>query len=100
MDEVYYQYNPWWEGSSFNSNLLKPRTKRVKHIAHTLEKRRVVFLTGIRRVGKSSLMKLLVHHLMQSGTDPKCIFYVSMDDYLLRQKSIVEVVEDFRRQQL
>ncbi len=95
MKELLYQYNPWWEGTSFADRLV-PRDRYLRHLRKYLDSGQIVFLSGLRRVGKTSLMKLLLKELIDSGISPDHIFYVSLDDYLLRDKSISEIVTEFR----
>jgi predicted AAA+ superfamily ATPase len=96
MDDLLYQYNPWWEGQ-FEPAAVRPRPRQLSKIESLISNKRAVFLTGLRRVGKTTLVKLLANRLIQQGTDPHAILYVSMDDYLLRGVSIVEIVSAFRR---
>lgn len=58
----------------------------------------IVFLTGLRRIGKTSSLKLLIKYLIEEKEiEPRRIFYISLDDYLLSKKSIVEIVEEYRK---
>ncbi len=68
------------------------------NLKNTLETRQVVILTGLRRVGKTTLMKQLINHLIgEQGIDPKLVFYVSLDDYLLTSNTIIEIIEEYRK---
>ena len=68
------------------------------NLKNTLETRQVVILTGLRRVGKTTLMKQLINHLIgDQGIDPKLVFYVSLDDYLLTGSTIIEIIEEYRK---
>ncbi len=68
------------------------------NLKNTLETRQVVILTGLRRVGKTTLMKQLINHLIgEQGIDPKLVFYVSLDDYLLTGSTIIEIIEEYRK---
>jgi predicted AAA+ superfamily ATPase len=96
MDDLLYQYNPWWEGH-VDSTGVRPRPTQLGKIESLISKKRAVFLTGLRRVGKTTLVKLLANKLIHEGVDPHTILYVSMDDYLLRGASIVDIVSAFRR---
>ena len=95
-DDLLYQYNPWWEGD-FALQGVKPRPAQLDRIHTMLSPKRVLFLSGLRRVGKTTLMRLLVRELIEAGTEPSSILYVSVDDYLLRQESILDVVSAYRR---
>jgi len=96
MEEVYFRYNPWWE----EEYILKGIIQRPAYY-HTLERglssKSILFLTGIRRVGKTTLLKLFIQHLIEKGVPPTRIFYVSLDDYLLSKKNILEIVDEYRR---
>jgi predicted AAA+ superfamily ATPase len=96
IDELLYQYNPWWEGQ-FDITGIRPRPDTVHKIELLISEKRVVFLTGLRRVGKTTLVKLLVNKLIREGFTPEKILYVSMDDYLLRGISIIDIVSAYRR---
>ena len=97
MDKDLYRYNPWWEDDFEKLTILKERTDFRKRLLPNLTNKQVVFLTGLRRIGKTSLMKLSIKHLIFEQKFPaKNILYVSLDDYLLQGKTILEIVEYFR----
>lgn len=96
MEELLYQYNPWWEDVPKNDRV-KPREKYLRELRGYLDFKQIVVLTGLRRVGKTTLMKLIIEALITSGVDPKYILYVSLDDYLLHKNSIIEVINEYRR---
>jgi predicted AAA+ superfamily ATPase len=97
MEKELYRYNPWWEGDFEKLTVLKERTDFKTRLLPNLANKQVVFLTGLRRIGKTSLMKLSIKHLLfQENISAKNIMYVSLDDYLLSGKTILEIVEFFR----
>jgi len=96
MEELLYQYNPWWEGQVDLSGI-RPRQNQLDRIEPLISDKRAVFLTGLRRVGKTTLMRLLVDRLIRRGTRPSEILYVSLDDYLFRGQAIVDIVAAYRR---
>ena len=98
MEELLYQYNPWWEGEIDLSDI-RPRPKQLSRIESLISEKRAVFLTGLRRVGKTTLIRLLVQKLIRAGTKPQDILYVSLDDYLLRGESIIDIVTNYRKTQ-
>jgi len=95
MDELLYQYNPWWEGNLDLSGI-RPRDHQVNSVISEMSKKKAVFLTGLRRVGKTTLMRLIIDRLIQGGTSPSDIFYISLDDYLLRKQTILDTVTAYR----
>jgi uncharacterized protein len=97
MEKELYRYNPWWENDTTYINQLMERDEIFQSLLSNLDNKQVIFLTGLRRIGKTSLMKLVIKHLLTvKQIEPNHILYVSLDDYLLSGKSIIEVVEAFR----
>ena len=56
--ELLYEYNPWWEGDFFIEDIL-PRKQLEAKLEDLMPSKSVVFLTGLRRVGKTTLMNLI-----------------------------------------
>jgi len=97
MEKELYRYNPWWEKNTTLWNNLLDRTESFDAILPNLTNKQVVFLTGLRRIGKTSLMKLCIKHLINiEKVNPLHILYVSMDDFLFIGKSIIDIVESFK----
>lgn len=96
MDELLYQYNPWWEEEYNLTNVIE-RNKCVQFLKGNIENKHIIFLTGLRRVGKTTLMKLVIRHLIESQVDPRNILYVSVDDYLLKGKSLFDILDEYKK---
>ncbi|MCP5107089.1 MAG: AAA family ATPase, partial [bacterium] len=92
---VYYEYNPWWEGEYSTEGMIE-RTSVLEKIEKWMKDERIIILTGLRRVGKTTIMKLLIRKLMDEGVEPGDIFYVSLDDYALESRSILDIVNEYR----
>jgi uncharacterized protein len=75
--------NPWWA----NRNIILPEGKfprRVyfapfKSLALNFSVRRATVLLGPRRVGKTVMVRQLILDAINSGSDPHCILYASID---------------------
>lgn len=94
LKEDLFNFNPWWE-TDFTPNL-KNREKLLKRLRSSLGKKEIVVLTGLRRVGKTSIMKLFIKELC--GTiNPKMIFYVSLDSISLEAIAVHELIREFRK---
>ena len=52
-DEVYYQYNPWWQEEIDLGNTM-PRAQYLSRMDKVFSEKASVFLTGLRRVGKTN----------------------------------------------
>lgn len=96
MEEVLYQYNPWWEEIVFDEEI-KPRDRYLDRLIKYLANKQIIALTGLRRVGKTTLMKLIIKELIKNGIAPKYILYVSLDDYLFHQNSIIDIINEYRK---
>lgn len=69
-----------------------------KLMAEALQNEQIILLTGLRRIGKTSLMRLTIEKLIhQKQVDPTCILYISLDDYNLKNLSILDIVDEFRK---
>ena len=77
MEKTLIRQNAQWNGKMFDhlcprdimDNLLKKKTMRHAQI-----------LTGVRRCGKSTVFKLLINDLLQSGVSGKSILVLNLDD--------------------
>jgi predicted AAA+ superfamily ATPase len=96
METLLFQYNPWWEGE-YKSNLIR-RDALITKLIGKLHSPSVVFITGLRRIGKTACMRLMIEHLINKKiTDPTRILYISLDDYLLDKFSIQEILTEYRK---
>lgn len=97
MEQLFYRYNLWWEEDYELSGLI-PRHTVLMQLYSQLNTRDVAILTGLRRIGKTTSMKMLIEHLLSvKKTEPRKIFYISLDDYLLAGKSILEIIDEYRK---
>lgn len=97
MEQILYRYNPWWEGA-YNTGGLIERKDLLHELEINFLSKQIIFLTGLRRIGKTSLLKLFIHKLIyEKEIDPARIFFISLDDYLLEKFSIPELVDQYRK---
>ncbi len=94
--DIYYQYNPWWENDWTEPAMIE-RPMIFSLIKNQINTRNIVILTGLRRIGKTTLLKATVKYLLDQGIDNKLIFYVSCDDFSLNSLSIIDIVRDYRK---
>jgi predicted AAA+ superfamily ATPase len=92
-------YNPWWTTGHVPKNLSKPIRRSAffdvsKMLLHkTL--RRIVFLSGARRVGKTTLAYQCIADLLTKGVSQRNILYVSFDHPLLKFFTMSDAVTLF-----
>lgn len=72
LDEL----NPWWNDSDYRYNVV-PRSSFKKLI--TNNSKTIDVFIGARRVGKTSIMKNIINHLLNSGIDKHNIVYFVTD---------------------
>ncbi len=53
----------------------------LKMILPVLQRKEIIILKGVRRCGKSTIMKQLIGELLNQGVDKKDIVYVNLDDF-------------------
>ena len=58
---------------------LRPRDRYLNQLIAFQDKEPVKVVTGIRRCGKSSLLKLMQQHLLMSGIQPEQIVAVNFE---------------------
>ncbi len=97
MIDALYQYNPWWEGK-FSLDRIIPRKKYLDLLRSNLQNDHIIFLTGLRRIGKTTLMKLIIRVLIEEMDIPgDHILYVSLDDYVFKNNSILDILDEYRK---
>jgi predicted AAA+ superfamily ATPase len=97
MKQLFYRYNPWWDGE-YNLEHLFPRPDTLEKLDKSVDIAEVTFISGLRRVGKTTLLRMLIKSLIdERGVDPLSIFYISLDDYLLQGKNIPELIDEYRK---
>jgi predicted AAA+ superfamily ATPase len=95
VNSVYLEYNPWWEGE-YDPGQIIERQSVLEKVEKWMADESIIVLTGLRRVGKTTVMKMLIRKLLHQGVSPGDIFYVSLDDYTLDSRSILDIVEEYR----
>jgi predicted AAA+ superfamily ATPase len=93
--EELYRQNPWWEEiPSFD---FVERAFYLDLLKGQLKKKDIVFVVGLRRVGKTTLFRMLVEYLL-SVVSPRKILYVTLDSYNLGDSSIHGILEEYRKE--
>ena len=72
IQERLVEFNPWWK-EAFTLEFRQRKVYGEIRKFHKLPQ--IVALTGLRRVGKSTLLKKIVHDEIAVGKDPKAIMY-------------------------
>ncbi len=97
MIEAIHEYNPWWETNYALKGVI-PREKYLGILRKNLENEQIIFLTGLRRIGKTTLMKLMINELIEiKNINRRNILYVSLDDYVFKNNNILEILDEYRK---
>ena len=95
IDEELYKFNVWWEKTAYKPDFI-PRPKYLQVLQRYLKNRDIILITGLRRIGKTTLMKSFIASLLET-VNPKHVLYVSLDSLPLEPYTIHEIVRAFRK---
>ena len=96
--EILQLLNHWWKNGSVSQDLAKPykRKKLYERLQELSKQRQIVILTGLRRVGKSTLLYQLLDSLLKSH-DPLHICYFSFDKHVEKLTEIFETYAELTK---
>lgn len=94
--KVLRQYNPWWRTPSAIKEESKPQKRLayyevLRMLKHT-SIRRFAVLSGVRRVGKTTIMYQIIENLIDEGVSPRNILYVTFDNPILKLINVESVL--------
>ena len=89
-----YKQNPWWEGKFKEESYL--REKYLAQVFKNLKSKEIIILTGLRRVGKTIIIKQAIKKLLEDNK-PEDILFVSLDSFNLLEFSIHRLIEEYRK---
>lgn len=90
IKEVLEDSNPWWK-KEFRVDFKEREI--YKEIQKFMSMPQIIALTGLRRVGKTTLMFKLIEDSMRTGFDPRAVIYFSFDEF--REVEIRDVMRAY-----
>jgi predicted AAA+ superfamily ATPase len=97
--KVLTAFNPWWKTGAVNPKMTKTYKRFAFHEAMKRldqnDLRRIVVLTGTRRVGKTTIQYQMIDTLLKRGIDPAKIVFISMDHPMLKLSGVNDVLEAY-----
>ncbi|WP_054694022.1 ATP-binding protein [Syntrophomonas palmitatica] len=97
--KVLLAFNPWWTSAYVPRELNKPVRRvafdEIKNALLHPTIRRAVFLSGARRVGKTTLVYQLIADLLQHRANKNQILYISFDHPILKFFDMGEILSAF-----
>ena len=94
IESELYKQNPWWE-KKFEEKSIK-REIYIKEIFRNIKSKEILFLTGLRRIGKTTILKQIIKELL-INVNPSEILFISMDSFPLLEFSIHQLIEEYRK---
>ncbi len=64
MEQLLFRFNPWWE-EDISHNFVQ-RNTYLDQMEKLLKRKDIVILTGLRRIGKTTLIKLFIERCQWS----------------------------------
>jgi uncharacterized protein len=86
-------FNPWWKTGKISPEFSGRKRKVFGEIFRYIDKRQIVLFTGLRRVGKTTLMYQIIETLIKKDTYPYHIFYFSFDEMRHDLEEIIKQYE-------
>lgn len=79
--EILELFNPWWKEKKVSAELAFPYRRKVfPELTKLFGMRQITVITGLRRVGKSTLMYQLIEDMIKERINPESIVYFSFDE--------------------
>lgn len=94
LAEELFKFNPWWE-KAYQPDFV-PRPHYLGFLQRNTENSDIIIITGLRRVGKTTLMKSYIGSLLKN-IEPSHILYASLDSLALETFSVAEITREYRK---
>jgi len=92
LRESLMRFNPWWK----NAFSLEYRDREIYgEIRKYMPLPQMISLTGLRRVGKTTLLYKLIEDALGEGFDPLRIVYFSLDEF--KAGRVSEILDEYER---
>ena len=90
IKDLLVDFNPWWTGEFKVEFKEREIYKKIKKF---MQLRQIIALTGLRRVGKTTLMFKIVEDKIREGFNPQDIVYFSFDEF--RDAEIRDILKEY-----
>ncbi|MCL5987107.1 MAG: ATP-binding protein [Actinobacteria bacterium] len=91
--EFFYQLNPWWENKKIDLGI--KRELYLERINQHLDNKYILLITGIRRVGKTTLIRQIIDKLINKGISPKQILYFLLDSPKVAGYTLEQIINEY-----
>ena len=93
--KLLFEWNPWW-GKYTETSIEREDTNKIYEL---LQLKEILFITGIRRAGKTTIMYQLISKLINNNINPTDILFIKVDDLRLKEltyKKIDEIIQEYK----
>ena len=95
IENELYKQNPQWEGKAWEKGV--EREVYLEKVFNNLKSKEIIFLIGLRRIGKTTILKQTISKLIDKKIKPSEIFFLSLDSFNLLEYSIHQLIEEYRK---
>jgi uncharacterized protein len=95
MKDLLDRFNPWWFGKTQFPGI--PREGYLEELMRFKENNDIILISGLRRTGKTTLMKQMIQRMIDEGTKHEHILFVSMDNIGLKDRTILQIEDEYRK---
>jgi len=89
------KFNEWWTTNKVKPSLLKEYKRPLFFkIQKYMKDRQILLITGLRRVGKTTLMYQLIQHLLDEKVKSLHILYFSFDEEIVDFDDLINTYEE------
>ena len=94
IQEILKLLNPWWKDNLISQELARPYKREIfPKISGLINYRQIVLLSGLRRVGKTTLLYQIIELLIKKINSKK-ILYFNFDK---KVEEIIEILESYQK---
>ncbi len=97
--EILRSFNPWWDLKKVPDYFLEKFKRnafyRINDFLKESNLRRTIILSGLRRVGKTTILYQLIDKLLNDGVDPEKIIYISFDHPTLKDTDLGDLLNNY-----
>lgn len=99
MDESKLEeFNHWWMSGKVDPELALPFKRDIyNEIKNSMTNRFILSLTGLRRVGKTTIIYQLIQHLLEKGTGKTDMLFFSFDEAQVKVSEVLEAYKEFQK---
>src|SRR3989344_8762724 len=95
IESELYKQNPWWDRKIEEKSI--PREIYLSEIFRSIKSKEIIFLTGLRRIGKTTILMQTINQILTNKTRPEDILFIRLDFFNLLEYSIHQLVEEYRK---